>query len=185
MIRVSKGIFFAISGIAIVQSFVLIYLFMYIMEPMALPDRPIHEISCNLEATKEDWERNANKAIDLELHEKKCQSGCQTEDNQDVLLSILVLSHVKNFERRKMIRDTWLKFAELRTVTVLHKFLLAKPNPESAIIEQQVIEEQNQFNDVWYFEDVSESYKNLSAKTYRGIQKMTATVNFQYLFKTV
>lgn len=81
--------------------------------------------------------------------------------NRNVFLLIMVPSAVSNFEQRSAIRKTWGNVSII-TPSVLVKFMLGKSRNS---IDQTLAETENSiYNDI-LFEDILETYENLSLKS--------------------
>lgn len=89
-----------------------------------------------------------------------------TCSNSDVFLLIMVPSAVSNFEQRNTIRKTWGNVSRANA-TVMLKFVLGKS--KQSVHQSLAGVENSMYNDI-LFEDISETYENLSKKSIALLQ---------------
>ena len=109
------------------------------------------------------------------------ETGCPS---RPLHLIILVLSSPGGIIRRNAIRGTWLhNYHHSGELKVTSRFLIGT----NALFTERIgnlTVEQNQFGDLLFFDDLKDSYSNLSAKVLLGLQWAYETKNFDFLIKT-
>ncbi len=104
--------------------------------------------------------------------------------NRPIQLLILVLSAPSTSMRRMAVRGTWMRNFRARHVMATTKFLLGTSHLGSAALSA-LEEEQNTYNDIIMFEDLKDSYANLSSKVLMGFKwSISDKVEYDYLLKT-
>lgn len=86
------------------------------------------------------------------------------------ILAISILSKADHFERRQLVRSTWLQHILNNPKlhhAIVYKFVVANQGPEVAA---KVEEELKLHNDILYLQDVDEHYYALSTKVHRFIE---------------
>lgn len=100
--------------------------------------------------------------------------------NRNVFLLIIVPSAVSNFEQRSAIRKTWGNVSTVKP-SVLLKFMLGK---SKHFIDQTLAETENSIYKDILFEDILETYENLSLKSIALLQwAMENCEGVRYLLK--
>lgn len=100
--------------------------------------------------------------------------------NSDVFLLIMVPSAVSNFEQRNTIRKTWGNVSTTKP-TVLLKFVLGKSKDT---VQQSLAETENSIYHDILFEDILETYENLSQKSKALLRWASTNCNgVRYLLK--
>lgn len=104
----------------------------------------------------------------------------KTYSNGEVFLLIMVPSAVSNFEQRDAIRRTWGNVSTIKP-TVLLKFVLGKSKDT---VHQSLAETENSIHNDILFEEILETYENLSQKSIALLRWASANCNgVKYLLK--
>lgn len=83
------------------------------------------------------------------------------------LLTISILSKADHFEKRQVVRNTWLQHISANqqlAQAVLYRFVVANQGQD---ITTRIKQENTQYGDIMFLEDVEEDYYALSAKMHR------------------
>ena len=110
----------------------------------------------------------------------KSKSGCPSLPMHIV---ILVLSAPGGIIRRNAIRGTWLHNYHSGMLKVTSRFLIGTKKLLKEKVGNLTVE-QNQFGDLLLFDDLKDSYSNLSAKVLLGLKWAHRTQKFDFLIKT-
>ena len=126
-------------------------------------------------------ERPDNGAAAVNLTVKSSSSsGCPS---RQLHLVILILSAPGGVIRRNAIRGTWLHNYHSGMLKVTSRFLIGTNRLIKEKIGNLTIE-QNQFDDLLFFDDLKDSYSNLSSKVLLGLRWAYETQKFDFLIKT-
>ena len=111
---------------------------------------------------------------------KKQILGCLSHKMHIV---ILILSSPGGVIRRNAIRGTWLHNYHSGLLKVTSRFLIGSNKLLKEKIGNLTVE-QNQFGDLLLFDNLRDSYSNLSRKVLRGMEWAYKTETFDFLIKT-
>lgn len=95
-------------------------------------------------------------------------------------LVVIVISTPEKHEERDSIRETWLSQPPSN---VLSKFVIGTHNL-NADISQSIQREYTTHGDLLLLQDLTDSYKNLTAKLIRSLQWVDQNVDYKFLLKT-
>lgn len=94
-------------------------------------------------------------------------------------LVVLVMTGPKNYDRRRVMRDTWLSGA---SNNVRHFFVLGSKN-QPREVQTQLNEEQAAYQDLLVLDDFEDSYHKLTEKLALMLEWTYRNLNFQYVLK--
>jgi hypothetical protein len=106
---------------------------------------------------------------------------CKIENNLKVFLMIMILSAVKHFEARSVIRKTYGGVTDVKGNVLRHVFLLGKTDDVTAM--EQVRKESIQYGDIAQF-DFNDTYRNLTLKSCSGLMWCTRFCSARFFLKT-
>ena len=92
---------------------------------------------------------------------KEDTSNNATTNSDDLILLVIVLSAMKNFQERQAIRDSWASESNANTKVV---FLLGHIGNDTSPLQVNVTKEFEEFDDIIQ-EDFIDSYANLTVKS--------------------
>lgn len=129
---------------------------------------------------REDNAGERDGAVVGKFHNVSSLSGCPS---RQLHLVILVLSAPGGVIRRNAIRGTWLHNYHSGMLKVTSRFLIGTNRLLKEKMGNLTVE-QNQFGDLLFFDELRDSYSNLSAKVLLGLKWVYKTVKFDFLIKT-
>lgn len=108
----------------------------------------------------------------------------ETEDSTiktKTFLLIVIMTGPNNFNKRKVLRDTWLSQNKNESET-MHFFVIGSKGLNYGL-GQQLREEQQQYNDLILLNDFEDAYEKLTEKLGITLSYLQKHFSFRYLFK--
>lgn len=107
-------------------------------------------------------------------------SGRSKDDDMPTFLAVIIFSAAKNVNRRKAIRETWLRFADTRRVE--HFFVIGTAGLKVDSIEALNSEHQHN-KDLLLLPYLKDSYSGLTAKLLEAFKWIAQQHQFEFLLK--
>ncbi|OZC07111.1 hypothetical protein X798_05916 [Onchocerca flexuosa] len=97
-------------------------------------------------------------------------------------LAIAIMSSPSDTMMRATIRNTWLKLSSKGKATFRYAFPIGTKNL-SLLLKEELIEENNSFNDLIFLEDLTDTYQTLTKKSLLSMQALHNMYKFEFLLK--